>query len=116
MVALLVGGSVLWAVCGGLFLLSFLTMHRVAEDSEKNSLFECGFEPNMECRAPFSVRFFLIAILFLVFDVEVVLLLPGVWAHGLGWGGWSAGFVVFLLVLAAGAFYEWAAGFLDWKW
>lgn len=57
--------------------LPFTWVTRASEDSESAAVFECGFEPNMFCRVPFSVRFFLVAVLFLVFDVEVILLLPG---------------------------------------
>nr|WBV74577.1 NADH dehydrogenase subunit 3 [Timomenus komarovi] len=82
---------------------------------EKNSPFECGFDPRGAMRLPFSLRFFLIAVVFLVFDVEIVLLLPlvvtmmggnpAVW----GWVGGS-----FLSVLLGGLYFEWHQGALDW--
>lgn len=77
--------------------------------------FECGFGGGGTARAPFSLRFFLLCVLFLVFDVEIVLLFPlVVVSHA----GLLAGWVVwgFLLVLLGGLLYEWRAGGLDWRW
>lgn len=73
----------------------------------KGSPFECGFDPKDSARIPFSIRFFLLSILFLVFDVEVVLLFPRV--LGLAMGG-TLGMIIsglgFLLVLLLGLFHE----------
>lgn len=74
--------------------------------------FECGFDPCMSRRVPFSLRFFLLAIIFLIFDVEVVLLLPALFVcHGVGT---AAGFVGFVLILGGGLIYEWREGSLEW--
>lgn len=83
-------------------------------DREKNSPFECGFDPRGSARLPFSLRFFLIAVIFLVFDVEIVLLLPlviSLGANPLAWGLAGGGFLGILLV---GLGYEWDQGALDW--
>lgn len=84
-------------------------------DKEKLSSYECGFEVFDEARKPFDVRFYLVAILFIIFDLEIAFLFP--WAVALGdiglIGFWSM--VVFLGVLTVGFIYEWKKGALDWE-
>ncbi len=84
-------------------------------DSEKLSGYECGFEPFGDARRRFDVRFYLVAILFIIFDLEVAFLFP--WAVTLGeigvFGFWSM--VVFLGVLTIGFIYEWRKGALEWE-
>lgn len=84
-------------------------------DSEKLSPYECGFEPFEDTRAPFDVRFYLVAILFIIFDLETAFLFP--WAVALrkiGWFGLIA-MLVFLAVLVVGFIYEWRRGALEWE-
>ncbi len=84
-------------------------------DDEKNSAFECGFEPFEQARMKFDVRFYLVAILFIVFDLEVAFLFP--WAvviHKIGWMGFIA-MGIFLLLLLIGFMYEWKKGALEWE-
>jgi NADH-quinone oxidoreductase subunit A len=84
-------------------------------DSEKLSAYECGFEAFEDARRKFDVRFYLVAILFIIFDLEVAFLFP--WAITLGdiglFGFWSM--VVFLGVLTIGFAYEWRKGALEWE-
>ena len=84
-------------------------------DSEKLSPYECGFEAFNDARMKFDVRFYLVAILFIIFDLEVAFLFP--WAISLGtlgaFGFWSM--MVFLGVLTVGFIYEWRKGALDWE-
>nr|ACJ43772.1 NADH dehydrogenase subunit 3 [Paramesotriton caudopunctatus]WAK99203.1 NADH dehydrogenase subunit 3 [Paramesotriton wulingensis]WAK99216.1 NADH dehydrogenase subunit 3 [Paramesotriton wulingensis] len=83
-------------------------------DTEKLSPYECGFDPVGSARLPFSIRFFLIAILFLLFDLEIALLLPTPWAsqmHPVNTLFWST---IILLILTIGLMYEWAQGGLEW--
>nr|AER41335.1 NADH dehydrogenase subunit III [Carpodacus rodochroa] len=84
-------------------------------DSEKLSPYECGFDPLGSARLPFSIRFFLVAILFLLFDLEIALLLPLPWAIQLDSPTttliWTS-FLLFLLTL--GLIYEWTQGGLEW--
>src|SRR3954471_23447798 len=84
-------------------------------DREKLSAYECGFEPFEDSRGRFDVRFYLVAILFIIFDLEVAFLFP--WAVSLGqiglFGFWSM--IVFLGVLTVGFIYEWRKGALDWE-
>nr|AWX65426.1 NADH dehydrogenase subunit 3 [Grallaricula ferrugineipectus]AWX65427.1 NADH dehydrogenase subunit 3 [Grallaricula ferrugineipectus]AWX65428.1 NADH dehydrogenase subunit 3 [Grallaricula ferrugineipectus]AWX65429.1 NADH dehydrogenase subunit 3 [Grallaricula ferrugineipectus]AWX65430.1 NADH dehydrogenase subunit 3 [Grallaricula ferrugineipectus] len=84
-------------------------------DSEKLSPYECGFDPLGSARLPFSIRFFLVAILFLLFDLEIALLLPLPWAlqlqsplHTLTWTS------LIILLLTLGLMYEWTQGGLEW--
>lgn len=85
-----------------------------APDSEKLSAYECGFNAFDDARMKFDVRFYLVAILFIIFDLEVAFLFPWAVAFGeLGWFGfWSM--MVFLGVLTVGFIYEWRKGALDW--
>ena len=83
-------------------------------DPEKLSAYECGFEAFGDSRMEFDVRFYLVAILFIIFDLEIAFLFP--WAISLGnlgpLGFWSM--MVFLLILTIGFIYEWKKGALDW--
>ena len=83
-------------------------------DSEKLSAYECGFAAFEDARIKFDVRFYLVAILFIIFDLEVAFLFP--WAVSFGqiglFGFWSM--VIFLMVLTIGFVYEWRKGALEW--
>ncbi len=83
-------------------------------DPEKVSAYECGFEPFDDARMKFDARFYLVAILFIIFDLEVAFLFPWAVAFGdVGWFGfWSM--MIFLLVLTIGFIYEWRKGALEW--
>ncbi len=84
-------------------------------DSEKLSPYECGFDPFSDSRGRFDVRFYLVALLFIIFDLEVAFLFP--WAVSLGElgvaGFWSM--VIFLIILTVGFIYEWRKGALEWE-
>nr|YP_010000684.1 NADH dehydrogenase subunit 3 [Prunella himalayana]APT36824.1 NADH dehydrogenase subunit 3 [Prunella himalayana]QOD96596.1 NADH dehydrogenase subunit 3 [Prunella himalayana] len=84
-------------------------------DSEKLSPYECGFDPLGSARLPFSIRFFLVAILFLLFDLEIALLLPLPWAVQLQSPittlTWAS---LLILLLTLGLVYEWIQGGLEW--
>jgi len=84
-------------------------------DPEKVSPYECGFEPFDDARRRFDVRFYLVAILFIIFDLEVAFLFP--WAISLGeigvFGFWSM--MSFLGILTVGFIYEWKKGALEWE-
>jgi len=84
-------------------------------DPEKLSSYECGFKAFDDARAPFDVRFYLVAILFIIFDLETAFLFP--WAVSLrkiGWFGFLS-MTVFLFVLVVGFIYEWRRGALEWE-
>nr|YP_010173638.1 NADH dehydrogenase subunit 3 [Aethotaxis mitopteryx]QSJ48997.1 NADH dehydrogenase subunit 3 [Aethotaxis mitopteryx] len=88
---------------------------QMSPDYEKLSPYECGFDPLGSARLPFSLRFFLIAILFLLFDLEIALLLPLPWGDQLASPlvsfSWAA---ALLTLLALGLIYEWAQDGLEW--
>jgi NADH-quinone oxidoreductase subunit A len=85
------------------------------ENTDKLSPYECGFDPFEDARNVFDVHFYLVAILFLVLDLEVLFLFP--WSVSLGFIGIRGflGMVVFLFILTIGFFYEWKLGALEWS-
>ena len=105
------------AVAGGVGLLLLALGYVLAPrrpDSEKTSAYECGFEAFEDSRMKFDVRYYLVAILFIVFDLEIAFLFP--WAVALDRIGLVgvAAMGVFLLVLVVGFIYEWKKGALEW--
>ena len=106
------------AIAGGLgvvMVLASFVLARQNPNSEKLSPYECGFDPFEDARVRFDVRYYLVAILFIIFDLEVAFLFP--WAVSLGdigvFGFWSM--IVFLAVLTVGFVYEWMKGALEWE-
>tara|TARA_Y100000590_G_scaffold428923_1_gene540887 strand:- start:530 stop:898 length:369 start_codon:yes stop_codon:yes gene_type:complete len=97
----------------GFIVLNFLFSPK-NPDPEKLSAYECGFEAFSDSRMEFDVRFYLVAILFIIFDLEIAFLFP--WAISLGnlgsLGFWSM--MIFLFILTVGFIYEWKKGALDW--
>lgn len=87
------------------------------EQPTQNKLksYECGFDPFNDARGKFDIRFYLVAILFIIFDLEVTYLIP--WAISLGKIGWLGfwSMMFFLFVLLIGFIYEWKKGALDWE-
>nr|ALF63217.1 NADH dehydrogenase subunit 3 [Crenicichla regani] len=84
-------------------------------DHEKLSPYECGFDPLGSARLPFSLRFFLVAILFLLFDLEIALLLPLPWGDQLSSPLTTLTFsLIILFLLSLGLIYEWTQGGLEW--
>jgi len=102
------------AIAGIAVLASYVIAHQ-RPDSEKLSAYECGFEAFDDARRQFDVRFYLVSILFIIFDLEVAFLFP--WAISLGelgvYGFWSM--FIFLTVLTIGFIYEWRQGALEWE-
>ncbi len=110
-VAIFIGISI---VIGFALFLSAVVVAPSNPDKEKNSAYECGFDPFDDARMNFDVRFYLVAILFIIFDLEVAFLFP--WAITLKetglFGFWSM--MAFLGVLTIGFIYEWRKGALEW--
>ena len=106
------------AIAGGIsiaMVAASIVVARQHPDKEKLSPYECGFDPFEDARIRFDVRYYLVAILFIIFDLEVAFLFP--WAVSLGdigmLGFWSM--IVFLAVLTVGFIYEWTKGALEWE-
>jgi NADH-quinone oxidoreductase subunit A len=110
LVFMVIAGAIAMAMVGGSLLAA-----RQKPYPEKVSAYECGFEPFDDARRRFDVRFYLVAILFIIFDLEVAFLFP--WAVSLkdiGWFGFLS-MIGFLAVLTVGFVYEWCKGALDWE-
>ena len=110
LVFIVIAAAIGGALVGG----SLLVAHQKPYP-EKVSAYECGFEPFDDARRRFDVRFYLVAILFIIFDLEVAFLFP--WAVALigigAFGFWSM--IAFLAVLTVGFIYEWSKGALEWE-
>jgi NADH-quinone oxidoreductase subunit A len=106
---------VVCAVIGGALLIAPFVVAYKNPDPEKLSAYECGFNAFDDARMKFDVRFYLVSILFIIFDLEVAFLFP--WAVSLGeigvFGFWSM--FIFLLILTIGFVYEWRKGALEWE-
>lgn len=96
-------------------ILGSLLLGKQNPDPDKLSAYECGFDAFSDSRNKFDVRFYLVTLLFIIFDLEIAFLFP--WAISLGtigvFGFWSM--VVFLTILTVGFIYEWKKGALDWE-
>ena len=103
------------AALGSVFMLAAWIMAPKSPDAEKVSAYECGFNAFDDARMKFDVRFYLVSILFIIFDLEVAFLFP--WALALDeigvFGFWSM--MTFLGVLTVGFIYEWKKGALEWE-
>nr|YP_009671923.1 NADH dehydrogenase subunit 3 [Strahlaxius plectrorhynchus]QCX31783.1 NADH dehydrogenase subunit 3 [Strahlaxius plectrorhynchus] len=97
-------------------MLASMISKKTLMDREKNSPYECGFDPKGSARLPFSLRFFLIAVIFLIFDVEITLLLPlALIVETVSIFSWMSTGLFFLLILLLGLYYEWSYGALEWS-
>nr|QZK21603.1 NADH dehydrogenase subunit 3 [Amitermes sp. ANIC 0794]QZK22201.1 NADH dehydrogenase subunit 3 [Amitermes sp. QLD_309] len=99
-----------------IMILATLISKKMNEDREKSSPFECGFDPKNSARLPFSSRFFLIAVIFMIFDVEIALLLPmPITMMTSNIKSWLIISSVFLMILIIGLYHEWNQGSLEWS-
>nr|YP_010222621.1 NADH dehydrogenase subunit 3 [Plautia lushanica]UCC46084.1 NADH dehydrogenase subunit 3 [Plautia lushanica] len=85
------------------------------KDREKSSPFECGFDPKSSARSPFSIQFFLIAVLFLIFDIEIAIMLPIILTMKMSiTKTWMFTITLFIIILIIGLYHEWNNGVLEW--
>nr|YP_010878901.1 NADH dehydrogenase subunit 3 [Sambus kanssuensis]WHE42540.1 NADH dehydrogenase subunit 3 [Sambus kanssuensis] len=99
-----------------IMILTSLLSKKSFSDREKNSPFECGFDPKSSARLPFSIHFFLVAVIFLIFDVEITLLIPLVFLMKyLNILHYWFIIIIFITILLAGLYHEWKQGALSWK-
>nr|QLY90025.1 NADH dehydrogenase subunit 3 [Phaonia perdita] len=107
---------ILLIISSVMMIISSLLSKKTIMDREKSSPFECGFDPMSSSRLPFSLRFFLITIIFLIFDVEIALILPIIliinYSNLLVWSITST---IFIMILLLGLYHEWNQGMLNWS-
>nr|QXM16993.1 NADH dehydrogenase subunit 3 [Neoneuromus fenestralis] len=115
MISLLTMSLLILLISSIIMLLASLLSKKSFIDREKASPFECGFDPISSSRMPFSLRFFLIAVIFLIFDVEIALLFPLIlimnYSNIFMWFFTS---LIFLMILLIGLYHEWNQGALNW--
>nr|ALO76941.1 NADH deshydrogenase subunit 3 [Oxytelus sp. OXY01] len=98
-----------------IMILSSVISKKTFMDREKNSPFECGFDPKNSARLPFSLHFFLIAIIFLIFDIELTLLIPFIMTiKMINFFYFFIMFSSFIIILLSGLYHEWNQGALNW--
>nr|ARH54409.1 NADH dehydrogenase subunit 3 [Hippodamia undecimnotata] len=99
-----------------MMMLAIFISKKSFSDREKNSPFECGFDPKNSARLPFSIHFFLIALIFLIFDVEITLILPFIYSIKMSnLTLMTMNLVLFMMILILGLYHEWNQGALNWS-
>nr|YP_009255993.1 NADH dehydrogenase subunit 3 [Solenocera crassicornis]YP_010580173.1 NADH dehydrogenase subunit 3 [Solenocera melantho]ANF05077.1 NADH dehydrogenase subunit 3 [Solenocera crassicornis]AXJ93128.1 NADH dehydrogenase subunit 3 [Solenocera crassicornis]UZS90557.1 NADH dehydrogenase subunit 3 [Solenocera melantho] len=115
MIIILLSISITLIISIAVMFIASLLAKKTIMDREKNSPFECGFDPKGSARLPFSLRFFLIAVIFLIFDVEITLLLPLATIMNLSnITAWALTGLTFIIILLLGLYHEWNQGALEW--
>nr|UEK24792.1 NADH dehydrogenase subunit 3 [Potamanthellus edmundsi] len=115
MILILLSSLILIIITMIVMMLASILSKKSITDREKSSPFECGFDPISTSRLPFSLRFFLIAVVFLIFDVEIALLLPLILlTTKTSMTIWFYMTFFFIIVLLLGLFHEWNQGALNW--
>nr|YP_009236429.1 NADH dehydrogenase subunit 3 [Lucilia coeruleiviridis]AMH85558.1 NADH dehydrogenase subunit 3 [Lucilia coeruleiviridis] len=108
--------SIILLISTVVMLLASILSKKTLLDREKASPFECGFDPKSSSRLPFSLRFFLITIIFLIFDVEIALILPIILIIKFSnLMMWTITSIIFILILLLGLYHEWNQGMLNWS-
>nr|UPX88401.1 NADH dehydrogenase subunit 3 [Nephrotoma quadrifaria] len=116
MYLMLISGMMIMLIAIVVMLLASILSKKAFMDREKCSPFECGFDPKSSARIPFSLRFFLITIIFLIFDVEIALILPMILIINFSnMIIWTITSITFILILLIGLYHEWNQGALNWS-
>nr|QXG19665.1 NADH dehydrogenase subunit 3 [Zaprionus indianus] len=116
MLSMIFIASVIMMISFIVMILASILSKKTLVDREKSSPFECGFDPKSSSRLPFSLRFFLITIIFLIFDVEIALILPMIIIIKFSnLFIWTITSTIFILILLIGLYHEWNQGMLNWS-
>nr|YP_009643538.1 NADH dehydrogenase subunit 3 [Psolodesmus mandarinus]AWH61863.1 NADH dehydrogenase subunit 3 [Psolodesmus mandarinus] len=116
MLVLIMSGMLLMTISTIIMALASLISMKSIIDREKSTPFECGFDPFYKARIPFSLKFFLVAVIFLIFDVEIAMILPVMMVLPSSEPTeWMITFSVVIVILLAGLYYEWQQGSLEWS-
>nr|WIL79945.1 NADH dehydrogenase subunit 3 [Tenerus flavicollis] len=115
MMLMMTMGMIIMLISLIMIILASILSKKTFMDREKNSPFECGFDPKSSARTPFSLHFFLIAMIFLIFDVEITLILPFIIVIKMT-NFMNFIYITFftIFILSAGLFHEWKQGALNW--
>lgn len=98
-----------------LIILNIIIIYKKINDREKSTPFECGFDPLSSSRLPFSIQFYIISIIFLIFDVEIIIFLPIISSFIINkFINWSETSLIFIIILLFGLYIEWIDGALKW--
>nr|AVT43690.1 NADH dehydrogenase subunit 3 [Agathymus micheneri]AVT43714.1 NADH dehydrogenase subunit 3 [Agathymus micheneri] len=115
MIILFILSIIMIFISNMLMIISMMISKKSFKDREKCSPFECGFDPKSSARIPFSLHFFLITVIFLIFDVEIVLILPMILTFKMtNLIIWSKISFFFLIMLLLGIYHEWNQNMLNW--
>nr|YP_010693184.1 NADH dehydrogenase subunit 3 [Zeugodacus rubellus]WCB98430.1 NADH dehydrogenase subunit 3 [Zeugodacus rubellus] len=116
MFSVIIMSSILMLITSMVSILASILSKKTITDREKCSPFECGFDPKSSSRLPFSLRFFLITIIFLIFDVEIALILPMILIIPVSnIFTWTLTSIIFIIILIIGLYHEWNQGMLNWS-
>nr|UCP07156.1 NADH dehydrogenase subunit 3 [Orthomeria smaragdinum] len=115
MLMTLISSLIMMIMANMMMLLNMLLMKKMMNDREKSSPFECGFDMKSSSRNPFSLKFFMIAVIFLIFDVEIALMLPMLpTLMYINMKQWLITSMLFTTILMMGLYHEWYQGVLNW--
>nr|YP_010852944.1 NADH dehydrogenase subunit 3 [Darpa inopinata]WGM81097.1 NADH dehydrogenase subunit 3 [Darpa inopinata] len=115
MILLLLLSIIIIIISNIIMLMSMMLSKKSTKDREKCSPFECGFDPKSSARNPFSLHFFLITVIFLIFDVEIALIFPMIYSFKMiNLMIWTKTSFFFILMLLIGLYHEWNQNMLNW--
>ncbi|YP_009183564.1 NADH dehydrogenase subunit 3 (mitochondrion) [Galleria mellonella] len=115
MILILLISTIILIISNIMMIISIILSKKTFSDREKSSPFECGFDPKSSARMPFSLHFYLITVIFLIFDVEIALIFPIIPLFNLvNFIIWSKISFFFIIVLLIGLYYEWNQNMLNW--